>query len=443
MNQTATYMTKSMGLRQLFYLVLPQEANYPHFKQVPNYISISTPYFIGMILIEYVLCILLRVKRARVDDGISSLSAGIIQQVPKVMLKSLAFPLYFWVYENYRLFSLSWDSPFTWYMSFILMDFGYYVFHRLSHEIAIVWGAHQVHHSSEDYNLTTALRQSVFQHCFSDLLYVPLALLMPPSHFLIHNQLNTLYQFWIHTECIETLGPLEYVLNTPSHHRVHHGRNRYCIDKNYAGVLIIFDRMFGTFEAERKTDPVVYGLVQPLASWNPIWTQLCVFVALFKRVCHTQGVKNKLNVLLMGPGWTEGSPRLGNISDIPDIRGPQPRYEGKASNAVCVYGLIHFVMLVALFDSIVRDQLFLSAVYLCTSLSFILYSLVCLGFIFEDKREAVYFETSRLIALFVGSFLSERYEFLSANFALLLRFMIVISVGFWVKTRYDKKQKVE
>ena len=443
MNQTTTYMTQSMGLRQMFYLVLPQEANYPHFKQVPNYLSTTVPYFVGMILIEYVLCILLNVKRARVSDGVSSVSAGMLQQAPKLLSKSLAFPVYFWVYENYRLFSFSWDSPLTWYMSFLLMDFGYYVFHRLSHEVAIVWGAHQVHHSSEDYNLTTALRQSVFQHCFSECLYVPLALLMPPSHFLIHNQLNTLYQFWIHTECINTLGPLEYILNTPSHHRVHHGRNRYCIDKNYAGVLIIFDRMFGTFEAERKTDPVVYGLVAPLASWNPVWTQLCVFVSLFKRVYHMRGLRNKLNVLLMGPGWTEGSPRFGHASDMPDIRAPHPRYQSKESNAVSLYALIHFILLVALFDGLVRDQQYLSAVYLCVSLSFVLFSLVCMGFIFEAKREAIYCETSRLIAVFISTFVSERAGAMSANTALLIRLVVVISVGFWVKTRHDNKEKVE
>ena len=442
MNQTATYLTKSMGLRQLFYLVLPLEANYPDFKQVPNYISTSIPYFMGLIVIEYALCSYLRINRARVSDGISSSSAGIFQQIPKLLFKSLTFPVYFWVYENYRLFSLSWDSPFTWYMSFLLMDFGYYSFHRLSHEVAIVWGAHQVHHSSEDYNLTTALRQSVFQHCFSECLYIPIALVMPPSHFLIHRQLNTLYQFWIHTECISTLGPLEWVLNTPSHHRVHHGRNRYCIDKNYAGVLIIFDRMFGTFEAEREADPVVFGLVTPLDSWNPIWTQICVYVALFKRAYQMKGVNNKLKVLLMGPGWTEGSPRLGDSSKLPDIHAPQPRYRGGASNSVSLYVMVHFILLLVLFNSIIRNRVYLSAVYLCTSLSFVIYTLTSFGFILDAKKESVYFEVSRLIAVFLSTFVSERFGALSANVALFIRFAVVISVGFWVKTHFNKK-KVE
>ena len=267
-----------MPLRQMFYMVAPSEAIYQHSDQVPDYTSSSVPYFIGMIVIEYIICFLCKVKRARVADGVSSLSAGISQEIPRVFFTSLSFSIYFWVYENYRLFTLPWDSPITWYVSFILVDFCYYLFHRYAHEVAIIWGAHQVHHSSEDYNLTTALRQSLFQPYFSDYLYIPAALVMPPSHFLIHRNLNLLYQFWIHTECIDTLGPLEHILNTPSHHRVHHGRNRYCIDKNYAGVLIIFDKMFGTFEAERKNDPVVYGLVQPLDNWNPIWTQVCVYV---------------------------------------------------------------------------------------------------------------------------------------------------------------------
>ena len=441
MNQSSTLLSNTFGLRQMFYLVLPSEANYPLYKQVPNYISTATPYFLVMTLLEYILCVFLKVRTARISDGFSSVSAGVIQQMPKLFATSLTIPVYLWVHENYRLFPFQLDNPVTWYMSFLLMDFGYYAFHRISHEVNIAWGAHQVHHSSEDYNLTTALRQSVFQYIFSSSLYIPLALFLPPSHYLIHQQLNTLFQFWIHTECIDTLGPLEYFLNTPSHHRVHHGRNAYCIDKNYAGVLIIWDRMFGTFEAERKTDPVVYGLVTPIASWNPFWIQICIYAQLFSRLYKIKGLKNKLFVLLKGPGWTEGSPRLGDLSTLPDIHAPQPRYDTGVSNSVSIYGLIHFLLLVGIFDSIVKIRREITAVYLSAGIFFVLFSLLCLGFIFENRKEAISFEVTRLITVFVCTFIGEMLEGVDPNIALISRFVIIVSVGFWVHMHYNKKKK--
>ncbi|KAG7268167.1 hypothetical protein CRUP_002171 [Coryphaenoides rupestris] len=139
-------------------------------------------------------------------------------------------------------------------------------------EVAFIWAAHQVHHSSEYYNLFTALRQSLTQQFTSWVFYLPMALAVPPSVFAVHIEFNLLYQFWIHTEVIRDLGPLEWILNTPSHHRVHHGRNLYCIDKNYGGVLIIWDRLFGTFAPEK--DKVVYGLVFPIKTFEILYVQL-------------------------------------------------------------------------------------------------------------------------------------------------------------------------
>jgi alkylglycerol monooxygenase len=141
-------------------------------------------------------------------------------------------------------------------------------------EVNLFWSTHQAHHSAESYNLSTALRQGVLQNYFSWMFYLPLALIIPPQIFLIHSQMNLLYQFWIHTDIISNLGPFEYILNTPSHHRVHHGRNPYCIDKNYGGVLIIWDRLFGTFAAERENEEIAYGLIHPINTFDPLDTQV-------------------------------------------------------------------------------------------------------------------------------------------------------------------------
>ena len=137
-----------------------------------------------------------------------------------------------------------------------------------------------MHHSSEYYNLSTALRQGFIQEIGTGMVECCQSIIIPPPLFLVHQRLNTLYQFWIHNQIIPKMGPLEYILNTPSHHRVHHGRNPYCIDRNYAGVLIIWDRIFGTFEAERDDEKPVYGLVDNVKSFNQFWLQLFEFKAL-------------------------------------------------------------------------------------------------------------------------------------------------------------------
>ncbi|CAF4401777.1 unnamed protein product, partial [Adineta steineri] len=139
-------------------------------------------------------------------------------------MKSIELTSYIWVYENFHIFSrLPWNSPITYWVTFIGVDLGYYWFHRMAHEVNLFWASHQTHHSAENYNLSTALRQGALQTYCSWIFYLPLALFVPPPIFLIHTQMNLLYQFWIHTEMISNLGPFEYFLNTPSHHRVHHG----------------------------------------------------------------------------------------------------------------------------------------------------------------------------------------------------------------------------
>ena len=201
--------------------------------------------------------------------------------------------MYIWIHERYKLsFYLPWNSALTYWITFLGVDFGYYWIHRLAHgnnhrylvcivfsfsrslEVNLFWATHQTHHSAENYNLSTAFRQGVFQPFFAWVFYLPLAFIVPPQIFLVHAQMNLLFQFWVHTEVISSLGPLELIFNTPSHHRVHHGRNPYCIDKNYGGVLIVWDRLFGTFAAERKGEEIAYGLVYSSVSFDPLKIQV-------------------------------------------------------------------------------------------------------------------------------------------------------------------------
>uniref|UniRef100_A0A8C0FTQ0 Alkylglycerol monooxygenase n=1 Tax=Bubo bubo TaxID=30461 RepID=A0A8C0FTQ0_BUBBB len=276
------------------------------------------PFFIAFIGLEFAVSWVQKRKLSgRINDGISSLSLGILSRLPDVLFRSVDLISYIYVWNNYRLFELPWDSPWTWYLTFLGVDFAYYCFHRISHEVNILWAAHQIHHSSEDYNLFTALRQSVLQKYTSWIFNLPMALFIPPSVFAVHLQFNLLYQFWIHTEVISNLGPLEWILNTPSHHRVHHGRNPYCIDKNYGGTLIIWDRIFGTFEAEDAE--VVYGLTHPVNSFDPIMLQLRPLAHIWNTFWATPGFCNKLSVIFKGPGWGPGKPRLGLPEEIPVV----------------------------------------------------------------------------------------------------------------------------
>lgn len=253
--------------------------------------------FFAFILLELIVIGLQQRKNlVRVNGMFSNIAAGITQQITgRLILRGFELYIYIWVYDNFCVYALPWNSQWTWWVCFLLVDLGYYWFHRAAHEVNIMWAAHGVHHSSEYYNLSTALRQSSLQAYTSWIFYLPAALFVPPSLFAAHRQFNTLYQFWIHTQVIKTLGPLEWVMNTPSHHRVHHGRNRYCIDKNYAGTLIIWDRMFGTFAAE--SEEVVYGLTHPLTTWDPVWTQLHHVVHIANMVWKTPGLANKVSHL--------------------------------------------------------------------------------------------------------------------------------------------------
>src|SRR5688572_3789074 len=202
------------------------------------------------------------------------------------------------------------DAWWTWAILFFVDDFAYYWFHRFSHESRLFWNFHVVHHSSQFYNLSVAVRQSWFGGLVHWLFYAPIMLLgFAPWMFAVMHGFNLIYQFWIHTRFITSLGPLEYVLNTPSHHRVHHGVNNPYLDKNYAGVLIIWDRLFGTFVDE--TEEPRYGIIKPLQSFNPLWANVHGWVEMWQAVRERRTVAAKLRCIF-------GSPNMiaDNVSDV-------------------------------------------------------------------------------------------------------------------------------
>jgi sterol desaturase/sphingolipid hydroxylase (fatty acid hydroxylase superfamily) len=248
-------------------------------------IALAVPFFLVAIIIELLVNWRKRKGYYRSNDAINSISAGMLDTTLGYFTKVLPMIGWGFALQNLSLFEmpLSWfDASLRglalWALAAIAWDFLYYWFHRFSHEISILWAAHAVHHQSEDYNLSTALRQTSTGFLFGWVFYLPLFLIgFPLEIVLTVNAVNLLYQFWVHTQLIRSLGPLERVMMTPSHHRVHHAQNERYIDKNYGGMFIIWDRMFGTYEPESDEEPVIFGVRKPLESWNPFWANLQVY----------------------------------------------------------------------------------------------------------------------------------------------------------------------
>ncbi|MFM9905391.1 MAG: sterol desaturase family protein [Pyrinomonadaceae bacterium] len=192
------------------------------------------------------------------------------------------------------------EAWWTWVVLFFVDDLAYYIFHRISHESRLFWNFHVVHHSSERYNLSVAVRQSWFGGIVHWIFYAPVMLLgFAPWMFALMHGFNLIYQFWIHTKFIKRLGWLEYVLNTPSHHRVHHGVNEPYLDKNYAGVLIIWDRMFGSFVYE--TEEPKYGIIKPIKSYNPLWINTHAWFEMYQAIKRQTSLTGKLKCIFASP----------------------------------------------------------------------------------------------------------------------------------------------
>ena len=271
-----------------------------------NPIVLSIPIFFLLIGLEVLIQHFSKKKLYRFNDALTNISCGVTQQVSGVFLRLFGIGLYVLIYEYLRI----WEIPSNWYtliILFIATDFAYYWAHRMSHEINLFWSGHVVHHQSEDYNLSVALRQSSFQVIWTSAFYFPLAITgFRPLDFALMAALTTLDQFWIHTEQINKMPLFGLVFNTPSHHRVHHGINPKYIDKNHAGSLIIWDKMFGTFQAEEETP--VYGITKPTEHWDPVSAHIQPIVDLFKDMGQVKGLGNKFAML-----WYRTFSRAGTL----------------------------------------------------------------------------------------------------------------------------------
>lgn len=360
-----------------------------------NLIVLAIPVFFLLIAIEVFWAWREEKRFYRLADAVNDLSCGILEQVAGVFLKTAVFAGYLLVFERFRLFTLPMASAPAWLACWLGVDFFYYWFHRASHEVNAGWAAHIVHHQSEDMNLAVALRQSVFQGAMSWVFYLPLALVgFPPAMFLTVSAVNTLYQFWIHTRLIGKLGPLEWVLNTPSHHRVHHGRNPKYIDRNHAGSLIIWDRMFGTFQEEEE-EPV-YGITKPLASSNPLWANLHYWADLWALAQSATRPLDRLRVFAKPPGWRPHD--LGGFEQAPEVdASTYSKFDPDTPRRLAVYVFAQFVLVNLLVSAFLYRQAALPPSTRVALAVLIGASVLALGGLLDRRPWAVPLEIGRLL----------------------------------------------
>lgn len=273
---------------------------------MPNIIHYAIPGFILLMIIESTVSAIQDTQLYEVKDTAASLAMGIGNTIIKLFLKLPIFAAYFFVY-NYRIFEISSGGP-AWVALFFLEDLTYYIFHRVSHECRFFWAAHVNHHSSQRYNLSTALRQTWTGTMTGFVFWLWLPFVgFHPLMVATMQAISLLYQFWIHTETIDRLGFLEWFMNTPSHHRVHHGSDIKYLDRNHAGISIIWDKFLGTFQVEEEK--VTYGLTKNINTYNPIKIAMHEWQAMWRDVVKPNHLRVRLCYIFKPPGWSHDGSR--------------------------------------------------------------------------------------------------------------------------------------
>ena len=267
-------------------------------------ITYAIPFFMLLVGIEFVYGLIKRENNYRINDALASMSLGLISRFIPLLGLGFQYVVYTYVAEEFNLSLLNSTETWVWVTAFFMYDLCYYWMHRLHHEIKVFWATHVVHHHGEEFNLSTAMRQTSTGFLWKWIFFLPIFLVgIPPNVFVTVAGINLIYQFWVHTEHIGRLGVLEYIFITPSNHRIHHAQNDDYLDANYGGVFIIWDRIFGTYIDERDDLKPVYGTVKPLKTFNPLWANIEVFYQMILDSYRTKKFKDKIRVWFSPPAW--------------------------------------------------------------------------------------------------------------------------------------------
>jgi len=369
-----------------------------------NYVTLAVPVFIVSMILEMIISHLKKDKLYRFNDSISNLSNGLGQQAIGVVSKVVQIYCYTWIYNQTGFLTFDSTNPIHWGVALLLADLSYYLFHWASHRTNILVGSHVVHHQSEEYNLSVAMRQSWLTRFYSWFFYLPLAVIgVPTPVFIGVMGIVIIYQFWVHTQYIGKLGWMEKVFVTPSHHRVHHGRNPEYVDKNFGAIFIIWDKLFGTFAEEKAA--VVYGIVNPSNTWNPLWANFRYYKKLWGEAKMASHPADKVKVWFSKPEW-----RPRNLQPYGDIAPITPsdviKYDKKRTGYPIVAITIQFIFTLILFGFTLSNAKTMPLQIQAVMSGLIVWSLTNIGGIQEKKNWVL---TSQLF--FFGAFLFVTFYF--------------------------------
>ena len=364
-----------------------------------NILALAVPLFISFIVLEYFLSRKKHPGHFNLHNSVANISIGIAERLADVFIAGTFYFIYDYLQKNFGLFHIK-PGIALWILLFLFTDFLWYWYHRLAHEINILWLAHIVHHQSEDFNYTVSARITIFQALARTLFWSFLPLIgfpagMITSMLIIHGS----YPFFIHTRLIGKLGILEYLFVTPSHHRVHHASNEKYLDKNYGDVLIIWDKLFGTFQKEEDNVPIVYGLTKPLKTYSFLWQHFHFAIELWLAMKTKKTWKEKISVLFIKPEKIDPALRseAENIFRIRQVHSDDQM--DKPLNRYVKWQII--MLLFGLFVVILLEH-YLSPGFKVGFALFTVLTLINCGAIMEQKKWIFYLEFSRLVLTAAG-----------------------------------------
>jgi sterol desaturase/sphingolipid hydroxylase (fatty acid hydroxylase superfamily) len=360
----------------------------------------AIPVFLLLLLAEYLYMRKKNPAYIRMNDMITNINIGAGQVLTKLLAGLFLFQVYGWVY-SFRLVSMP-DTIWAYLLTLVVFDFLFYWAHRWGHEINFFWGAHGVHHQSEDYNLSVALRQSWIHAIIAFVIFLPMPFFLgiSPKVFFISLSINSFYQFWIHTDVIQRMPKwFEFIFNSPAHHRVHHGRDVKYIDKNHAGMFIFWDKMFGTFQEEEEKPN--YGITKPLNSWNPFWANVEYYAGMVKLAQKMSRWRDKLFLLIAKPGWQPQE--LGGMMSIPEVEKGYQKYDAKPRNlGLNLYVLVQFLLIMAGIMAFLYHYENLPLFYKYFGFCVLMLSTLSCSGILEQKKWVPYVEIGRLLLIGFG-----------------------------------------
>ena len=310
-----------------------------------DYVALAVPFFLLAILLELIYGWAIKKNTYRINDTISSLFMGSLRGTSGILKIGIGGTIFYIIETEFSLWRMDDTNILTWVFAFVAYDFFYYWFHRISHERQIFWASHVAHHQSEEYNLSTALRQTGTGFLITWVFYIPLFAMGVPSYvFVSVASINLIYQFWVHTKHIGKLGWYELIFVTPSNHRVHHAINNEYVDKNYGGVFILWDRLFGSFQEELEEEECVYGIRGPIKTFNPIWANLHIYIKILKDVKMEITVRNLIRVLIARTGWSPDGSKHGSTKEAFNKEEFQ-KHDPKVNFVISAYALLQLFCL--------------------------------------------------------------------------------------------------